>query len=266
MSRQTSPLKEHVVVHGDVRIRVTACGSGAPVVLLPSLGRDIEDFHVVAQALAAEGLRALMPSPRGMNGSSGPLAGITLHDFADDIAAVIRHDGNAPALVAGHAFGNWVARTTATDYPELVSGVAVLAAAHKDFPRSLRLDIDGSMNPALPREQRLAHLRAAFFAPGSDPGGWLEGWFPDVVLAQRAASAATPTATWWPAGTAPLLDVQADSDPFAPQSGTHLLRDELGADRVSIVLIKDAGHALLPEQPEAVARVLASFAKRQRIQ
>ena len=265
MSTPTYPLQEHIVRHGDVRIRVTACGKGAPVVLLPSLGRDIEDFHAVAEALAASGLRALMPSPRGMNGSTGPLAGITLHDFAADIAAVIRHEGETPALVAGHAFGNWVARTTATDYPELVSGVAVLAAAHKDFPRSLRLDIDGSMNVALPREQRLAHLRAAFFAPCNDPDGWLEGWFPSVALAQRAASAATPTATWWPAGTAPLLDVQADSDPFAPQSGAHLLRDELGADRVSIVLIKNAGHALLPEQPEAVARVLADFAKQQLI-
>lgn len=262
MNTPAYPLQEHDVVHGDVRIRVTACGRGAPVVLLPSLGRDIEDFHAVAQSLAAAGLRALMPSPRGMNGSVGPLTGITLHDFADDIAAVIRHEGDARALIAGHAFGNWVARTTATDYPELVSGVAVLAAAHKDFPRSLRLDIDGSMNAALPREQRLAHLRAAFFAPGNDPSSWLEGWFPHVALAQRAASAATPTATWWAAGTAPLLDVQADSDPFAPQSGAHLLRDELGAERVTIALIKNAGHALLPEQPEAVARVLASYAQR----
>lgn len=256
-------LSIRIVENGAARVQVTSCGArgASPIVLLPSLGRDVEDFFPIAQALAGQGFCALMPSPRGMQASHGPLENITLHDLASDIAAVIRDHGDRPALVAGHAFGNWVARTTATDYPELVSAVAVLAAAHKNFPKSLRQDIDGSMNTRLPREQRLAHLRTAFFAPGHDPSAWLEGWFPSVALAQRSASAATPTPTWWQAGSAPILEVQASDDPFAPRSGANELRDELGHDRVTIVVVDDAGHALLPEQPAAVARALADYAK-----
>lgn len=248
------------MTHGDVCIAVAACGTGPAIVLLPSLGRDVEDFFPLAPLLAARGYRAVMPSPRGMGASTGPLTCITLHDFAHDIAAVIAHEGPRPALVAGHAFGNWVARNTAIDHPDRVAGVAVLAAAHKDFPRELRAHIDGAMDVTVDRDQRLAHLRAAFFSAGGDPSPWLDGWHPDVARAQRAASAATPVAGWWKAGSVPVLDVQAANDPFAPASGAHLLREELGADRVTVRVVGPAGHALLPDQPVAVADALADFA------
>jgi len=255
-----SPFSHHIVPNGEARIRVTACGQGMPIVLLPSLGRDVEDFFPIARDLAAAGWRVLMPSPRGMGGSVGPLAGIRLHDLASDIAAVIEHERAGPALVAGHAFGNWVARTTAADHPSLVAGVAILAAAHKHFPASLRASIDAAMDASLPTETRLTHLRTAFFASGSDPSVWLDGWHPAIARAQRAASAATVQSAWWAAGAAPLLDVQASEDAFAPRAGAHLLRQELGP-RVRIATIENAGHALLPEQPRDVAAALVAFAQ-----
>jgi pimeloyl-ACP methyl ester carboxylesterase len=259
----TSPphggLESYEVTYAEVRIHVMACGKGWPVVLLPSLGRDGDDFHGIALQLAEQGWRVLMPSPRGIGASTGPTAGITLHDLACDIAEVIRHAKAGPALVAGHAFGNWVARMTATDYPELVLGVVLLAAAQKNFPLSLRSHIDGSMDTGLPRNERLHHLRQAFFAGQSDPSVWLDGWYADAAFAQRAASAATPVASWWSAGHAPLLDVQADQDVFAPRETADALQKELGK-RVSIVVVAGAGHALLPEQPAQVADVLNAFA------
>ncbi|WP_420227364.1 alpha/beta fold hydrolase [Pigmentiphaga litoralis] len=140
-----------------------------------------------------------MPSPRGMGASTGPLTGITLHDFAHDIAAVIAHEGPRPALVAGHAFGNWVARNTAIDHPDRVAGVAVLAAAHKDFPRELRAHIDGAMDVTVDRDQRLAHLRAAFFSAGViRRHGWTAG-----TPMWPARSAPRPPPPPWPAGGKP---------------------------------------------------------------
>jgi hypothetical protein len=35
------------------------------------------------------------------------------HDLAGDVAAAIEHAGGGPAVVPGHAFGNWVARCSA---------------------------------------------------------------------------------------------------------------------------------------------------------
>ena len=43
--------------------------------------------------------------------------GVSLHDFARDIANVIDALGGGSAVVVGHAYGNWVARMTAVDYP-----------------------------------------------------------------------------------------------------------------------------------------------------
>ena len=47
-----------------------------------------------------------------MNGSTGRLDGITLHDLARDIAAVVETLCDGPVVVIGHAFGNRVARAS----------------------------------------------------------------------------------------------------------------------------------------------------------
>jgi pimeloyl-ACP methyl ester carboxylesterase len=79
-----------------------------------------------------------------------------------------------------------------------------------------------------------------------------------VKKAQRIATDATPQAEWWQAGTAPILDLQPEQDVMIPPESRSRYRDELGA-RVTIVSVPDAAHALLPEQPEAVARALLRF-------
>ena len=66
---------------------------------------------------------------------------------------------------------------------------------------------------------------------------------------------------WWHAGTAPLLDVQPAHDVMTPPATRNRYRDELGAGRVTMTLIPGAGHALLPEQPEAVARAMLEYLK-----
>ena len=138
--------------------------------LLPSLGRGANDFDAIAARLVAAGFRVLRPQPRGIGQSVGAMSDIDMHDYAADIAAVIVHHGGGPALVAGHAFGNRVARMLATDRPELVSGVALIAAnvGIAPSPPKVREAIRKSANPTLPDDERLEALRFAFFAPGND--------------------------------------------------------------------------------------------------
>ena len=173
---------------------------------------------------------------------------------------MIRQLGGGRAVVVGHAYGNWVARMTAVDHPALVRGVAIAAAASKHYDLSLRAEIDKAGNPALPEAVRLAALRKAFFAPASDPRTWLAGWHPHIREAQRAAAAAVPQEQWWPGGVAPLLDLQADQDPFRTESTRREIKDEFG-DRVTVVLIRNASHALFPERPQELAAALASWIK-----
>ena len=251
------------VRHGDVAIEVLGRGKGPLVIMVPSLGRPAEDFDDLAQRLAEAGYRALCPQPRGLGASRGPLHGITLHDYAKDVAAVIDASGGGPAVVAGHAFGNFVARATAADYPRKVRAIALLAATHTwPLRPELRDSINKSHQMSLPEAVRLKHLQHVFFAPGSDARVWLEGWNEEVMHAERDATEATPKPEWWTAGSAPVLDMLPDSDPLSPPESRDTYVKEFGADRVSVTLIPGAAHALLPEQPEAVAKALLDYLKK----
>jgi pimeloyl-ACP methyl ester carboxylesterase len=248
------------VRYADVTLDVIVEGRGPAIVLLPSLARDSEDYDEVAEGLAAAGFRVLRPQPRGIGASSGPMTGISLHDFARDIAEAIKAHGGGRAVVVGHAYGNWVARMTATDYPALVCGVVIAAAASKIVPPELSTAVTRAGDLTLPDEERLEALRFGFFAPGNDATVWLTGWYPEIRPVQRAAATATRQAEWWSGGTVPLLDLQAEHDPFKPPEKRNEMKDEFGA-RITVAVIPDASHALIPEQPKAVVDALVSWIK-----
>ena len=122
-------------------------------------------------------------------------------------------------------------------------------------------EIDKAGDPTLPETVRLAALRKAFFAPASDPRSWLSGWHPHLREAQRAAAAAVPQQQWWSGGLAPLLDLQADRDPFRLESTRQEMKNEFG-ERVTVVVIRNASHALFPERPQEVAAALVEWIAR----
>src|SRR5262245_3484575 len=252
-----------VIAHGnDVRIEVWAQGQGPLVVLLPSLGRGAADFEPIAARLAAAGYRVLRPQPRGIGDSTGPLTGIDLHDCAADIAAVIEYANDGPAFVVGHAFGNRVARMLATDRPELVRAVALVAAniGKAPSPPPVRAAIRASADPFLSDKERIEALQFAFFAPGNDPRPWLEGWYPEVLVAQRIAGDRTSREEDFAAGQAPILYLQPDHDPLAHVEDTEAYARQFGS-RVTVVVIERASHAVIAEQPEAVSAALTAYAR-----
>src|SRR5262245_26904168 len=253
-----------VIAHGnDVRIEVWAQGQGPLVVLLPSLGRGAADFEPIAARLAAAGYRVLRPQPRGIGDSTGPLTGIDLHDCAADIAAVIEYANDGPAFVVGHAFGNRVARMLATDRPDLVRAIALVAAniGKAPSPPPVRAAIRTSADPSRPAEERLAALRFAFFAPGNDPRGWLAGWYPEVLAAQRIAGDRTSREEDFAGGTVPILYLQPDHDPLAHVEDAAAYQAQFG-DRVTVVVIPRSSHAVIAEQPDAVSDALITYARK----
>src|SRR5882757_1532455 len=252
--------RSELVRYNNVEIDVVVDGRGPAIVLLPSLARDSDDYDEVAEGLAVAGFSVLRPKPRGIGRSKGSMTNISLHDFARDIAEVMKALGGGKAVIVGHAYGNWVARMTATDYPNMVRGVVIAAAAAKQYAPELSTAVTNAGNLSLSDEQRLAALRFGFFAPGNDPTVWLKGWHPEIRDSQRAAAAAVKQDEWWSGGTAPLLDLQAANDPFKPESKRNEMKDEFGS-RVTVAVIPNASHALIPEQPKAVVEALSQWIK-----
>ena len=243
-----------------VGISYRVCGDGPSVVLIPSLGRGTEDFDALLPHLVRSGLRLILPEPRGVGGSAPLRDGDTLHDMAADVAAVVEAEGAAPAVLVGHAAGNWVARVLAHDRPELTRAVALVAAIVTNaVPDAVKASISASFDMTLPDEARLEHLRRVYFAPGSDASVWLDGWWPEVSATQRRAARQTADKDWnRVADRHPTLYVGAAEDVISPPPETAALRASIGP-KADCVVIGDAGHALLPEQPEAVAVALVTW-------
>ena len=233
------------------------------MVLLPSLGRGADDFAPMADVLTAAGFRVLRPQPRGIGGSSASPAYASLHDCSNDIAAVIEADGNGPAVLVGHAFGNRVSRLLATIRPDLVTGVVLVAAnvGHAPSPPKVREAIRNSANPALPDDVRLDALRYAFFAPGNDAAPWLKNWHPDVLASQRVAGDQTPRTEDYASGVAPVLYMQPSHDPLAHAQDAVDYKAALG-DRLTVIRIPQSSHAAIAEQPVFIASEVAAWARR----
>jgi pimeloyl-ACP methyl ester carboxylesterase len=255
-----------VVSRDNVTIEGIAEGRGRLLVLLPSLGRDSLEFDPVAARIAAAGFRVLRPQPRGYGLSVGPMQDLTLHDFARDVAAVIEHENaqnktNDPAILAGHAYGHFVARMTAVDFPKLTRAVILIGAAEKTPNPEVQRSVSIATDPAQPEAERLKHLKLVFFAPGNDPSSWLTGFHAGVRQAEIIARDSTPQAEYWSAGTAPILDIQGENDPYRPPSSRNELVEEFGGRRVSVVVIPHAAHAIVVEQPRAVADAIVAHAR-----
>jgi pimeloyl-ACP methyl ester carboxylesterase len=228
-----------------------------PVVLLPSLGRPRSDFDHLVSALQSTGRKAVALDLPGVGDAVERPVGRTLHEVATDVVARI---GGLPSPVhlIGHAYGNRVARCLAADHPDRVASLTLLGCGGK-------VPGDAEARDALIRcftespgsDAHRTVVATAFFAPGATvPPDWLTGWWPDAAAAQGAASEATPVEEWWvPPAPLPVLALVGENDRISPPANARDLIAQVGK-RGRLVIVPAAGHALLPEQPEAVARAL----------
>ena len=240
-------------------IEVHSIGDGPVVVVVPSMGRGAMDFQQVGQSLSVQGYQTVAPEPRGIGGSTGSLEGISMGDLAEDLAAVIEAFGIGPATLIGHAFGNRIVRLVATLHPDLVESIVLLACggrvpAAPEHIAALHKVFDITVSP----EEHLAAVETAFFAPGNDASLWIGGWHPAVAYHQGCAVAKDDIEIWWTAGSADVLALQPLDDVIALPANSQSVLDELG-DRVSLLTVANAGHALLPEQPQVVVGALLDW-------
>lgn len=243
--------------HGiSIRFYVSGPVDAESVVLLASYARSGSDFNELVSTINRAGYRSLVLQARGVDDTDLPGLSVTLFDYADDLAAVLDQEQlEAPITLVGHAFGNRIARAFASRYPERVRSLVLLAAGDSAPPPETRNDIFKILVGSLPESTRAGALQRAFFAPENRaPEYWMSGWYPWAGLAQGNATASTPLAQWVGGGKAPMLVVQPVHD-AAAASGAEKL-EQLFPDRVTVLMLEAAGHAILPEQPEMVSRIL----------
>jgi pimeloyl-ACP methyl ester carboxylesterase len=254
-----------MVKAGDVELECFSHGQGAAIVLLPGGSLAVTYLADLADALATAGCRAIRVNPRGAGGSTGPMNGLTLHDYAADVAAVIDELDVAPAFVLGHAFGNRIARTVAADRPQRVRGVILVSAGGKIDPQpAAQRALQTLFTPTASQSEVLDAMKWMVGSPQNASSVWERfkgSRAPGTAAGQMAAAQATPLDDWWaPSGHAPYLVIQGLKDEAAPVQNGHLLKKELG-DRVTVIDIPNAGHLQPLEAPAPVAEAIISFVR-----
>jgi len=248
---------------GGLGLRLTGPEGGQLLVALPGLGRGAADFDPLARRLADAGWRTAALDPRGVGTSRGPASAASLDDHAGDVARVVEALGAAPAWIVGHTFGSRVARLLAHRQPRLVKRLLLLAVGGTVPPdaetvalarRFMAGLVDGSYAAGgAAHEEGLELAAQIYFSPRSRvPEGWLEGFSPAGLAAQRQASHGTPPGPWLAGGEAPMTVIQGLDDRIAPPENGRTLARKLGP-RVTLHEVADAGHFLLLERPGEIA-------------
>jgi pimeloyl-ACP methyl ester carboxylesterase len=250
--------------NGEARLRVFVEGSGPAIVLLPGQGRGPRDFDNLASYLVSAGYRIIRPEPRGFGESVGPVEGVTLRDNARDVAVAMEKTSAAPAIVAGFAWGNRVARMLAVDRPELVRGVVLIAAGGKFPPKpEVLTDLRTLQDKNLPLEKRAEAARHVLYGPKStiSVADMRLDESSDATIKTQSLTQPIPIEMWWEGGKAPMLVLQGLHDVIAPpENGRSLQQDH--PERVTLVEFEDLGHAMVRERPELVGDAIVSWAKK----
>jgi pimeloyl-ACP methyl ester carboxylesterase len=252
--------------NGPARLRVFTAGDGPTVVMLAHIGGGPPELEPLAQRLVAAGLRVVLPEPRGYGESVGPLEGVTLRDLAADVAQAIETVGGAPVVVAGHTFGNRLARMLAQDRPDLVRGVILMAAGGKFPPSAEAAQIGQTLYHIIPIERRRVAAKMLFFGPQSNPTTddidiILNSISSDTGKMQLAAMNRVPVESWWPGGKGPMLVIQGLADVSAPPENGRSLKIDY-PDRVTLVELAGLGHFMTRERPDLVAEAIIAFVRR----
>jgi pimeloyl-ACP methyl ester carboxylesterase len=239
--------------------------------------------------LAAAGFRVLAPDLRGYNLSAKPrgVAAYRPEALTADVAALVRHAGEASAAVVGHDWGGVLAWLLPRHHPGVVSRRVILNAPHPAaLRRELRRGFDQRLRswyvlffqlPLLPeaaiRAGNFALLRRMLHRQPLRPGAFTDG---DVIAYRDALArpgALTAALNWYRAAfrrrfqtaddapcATPTLVLWGECDPYLGPRLTEGL--ERWAPGVRVERIPDASHWLQNDAPERVNALMIDFLRR----
>jgi len=267
-----------------VAIESRGIGRSGPILTEPSYDQFAEDIAIV-----------LSDVPGGVPGDKVHLLG---YEFGNRIVRMyaVKYPDHVGALILLAAGGQEVSSSTqsAPITQDSVSGgedsgtiseATASSATPVTLPGGLTAEIDsffqdlvantaeadsqevilsgmvGAFAFWLSPSQREPYVKHAFFAPMSDvPYYWISGWYRDAGWMQEALDVdhSSTSADWVSGGNAPMLVMQGEYDIAAPiENGTYL--QETYPDRVTLIVVPDAGHAMLAEQVEFIGDHVISY-------
>ncbi|WP_280155759.1 alpha/beta hydrolase [Piscinibacter sp. XHJ-5] len=115
--------------NGNIDILYASYGQGPLVILLHGFPDHEGTFAAQIEDLSRDHL-VVTPRLRGFPPSSVPVGveSYALPAVAEDVAAIVEHFGQGPAVIVGHDWGGALAQAVALRFPHVVKGLALLNA------------------------------------------------------------------------------------------------------------------------------------------
>jgi pimeloyl-ACP methyl ester carboxylesterase len=247
-------------------IEAFAFGKGQETLIIAAgNGRPAAQLDGLARKLASRNLRVITYNYRTIGASTGPIEGLTLHDYAKDLWRVADGFGARSVHLAGKTYGNRVVRAAAQDRPDRVRSIILIGAGGELAPDPETAALYRRYaDPATPREEWARLQGALMYAPGNEHLAALDaaqGEYPALAAAQIKANEATPKAEWSSGGSAPMLVLTCLADRVAVPEGAMMLAKS--RPRTWLVALPGCGHNMLNEQPDDLATCIIGFIARE---
>jgi pimeloyl-ACP methyl ester carboxylesterase len=238
--------------------------NGETIIALPGSGGDVTRYRYLGPLLADAGYRVFAVNQRGIMGSTGELEGLTLHDYAADVAAIIDVLELQEAHLVGWALGNRTVRVVATDFPDKVASISLIAAGGLARPLTEPGELGKLLSDAgIDESEKMQLARRTLFSAATSEALVRDyvrdlNYWPQARRSQRQANANTPLEQWWAGGAGPMLIVQGNDDKTAPPENGIRMKQEFG-ERITLVNLPDAGHLLGMEKPRETVDAILTF-------
>lgn len=241
-------------------IQYATTGSGAAIVLLPGGSLNISYLEPLAMRLADGGLRAVRIGTR--TPLADPDAQVTMHDLARDVVDVMDHLGIQSSWIAGHAFGNRVARAVALDHPGRIDGVVLLAAGGTVPPSAEAAHALQVSFSDVTQDEAIGAMDYFVGDPKDSASAWAylkPARDFHVGAMQRDAVMNTPQEEW--ARLVPgmrVLIVQGTKDQIAPPANGEQLAQEYPG-QVTLAWVEGGGHLFSVIHPNQTATAIVQY-------
>ena len=273
-SAQTSTFQEVLVDVGYAKFLTHVWSAESTeaetIFALSGSGADVSRYQYIGPILAEAGYKLVAINQRGILGSSGNLERITLRDLAGDVIAVADKMKIEKFHMAGWAVGNRTSRMVATAYPERLASLILIAAgglvpALTEPGELAKLLDDHTLN----EEEKIYFARRTMFSPETAQNvvrNYVRGltYWPEARKGQTEANRNTPLQDWAAGGEGPVLMIMGVDDLTAPIENGYRMKAQHG-DRLTLISVENAGHAVGLEKPKEVAEAMIEFLQKHAI-
>ncbi len=268
---------------GELRFTVDVAGpaSGAFVLMLHGFPQNRRMWRDQLRALSAAGFRAIAPDQRGYSPGARPgeVEAYAADLLIADAIAMMDACGADRFHLVGHDWGGQLAWLIAAAHPDRVATLSVLSRPHPAaFARALAEDPEQAKrsqhHQGFRRPEGIERLRQDNFKSlrrGLEAEGIAN---PDIYLRPLGETGALEAAINWyrasdialasiPAVTIPTLYIWGANDASVGRRAAELTR-EFVHGTYQFVEIEGAGHFIVDQLPDRIARILITHLQRRK--